>query len=795
MNFLNKFQHTQDYVDFNLQPLKETLDIINTLHKQLQNKTDAELQNKATLLKKKAIQSTNLDTLLPETYALVKEVCIRKLKLSPFDVQIMAAIALHDGKLIEMQTGEGKTLAAVFTATLNAFKGKGVHIMTFNDYLAKRDATNMGVVYQFLGLSTGYITESMTVNQRQAAYNCDITYATAKEIGFDYLKGFIAHNKNEIVLPPLNFCIVDEADAILIDEARTPLVLAGNLIESNLNHYKITEAVEQLQPNTDYEIDENGQNVFLSEKGTEKIEQLFNIRDLHDVNNFPLQSAVNLALHAKVLLKKDIDYIVKNEEIKLIDEFTGRIVKDRKWRNGLQTAVEAREGLNIQSEGVILNSITLQHLLHKYPKKAGMTATARQAAREFLEFYGMPTVIIPPNKKSNRKDLPDAVFTTKSAKINALLKEIHTIHNTGQPILIGTLNVKESELLAQKIRNSGLPCHVLNAKNDEKEAAIIAEAGAPGAITISTNMAGRGTDIKLGGKDGLQKMEVTAAGGLFVIGTNKHESARIDRQLIGRAGRQGDIGASRFFVSFEDELMVRYNLQETLPKKFKHLKNEAQIRDQKISSFLNKTQKIIEERFFDMRKTLYEYAAFLEQQRLIFQNERQQLLIDDDYLITNYNLNASRSDTDFLKKAKAIILFNYDKHWADHLDYMSRVREGIHLQRFGGLNPLRVYRQKADEHFQTTQMSLQDAIKNHLQLLHKNPELSPEDLGMKRPSATWTYIINDNTFGDQLSIMLLDNSNIGFQVDFISVLFLAIFSLFKKMKRSNYGSGIQKNEF
>jgi preprotein translocase subunit SecA len=554
------------YVEHDLSAYRKLVVRINKLHLSFQPLSDSTLQAKGLELKKRA-HAEHLEELLPEVYALVKEICIRQLGLTPFDVQLLAAIALHNGKLVEMQTGEGKTLAAVFPAVLNAMTDQGVHILTFNDYLARRDAIAMGEVFKFLNLTVGYIQEKLSPQKRKEAYACHITYATAKEVGFDYLRSCIAYDPEEIVLRPFNYCIVDEADAILIDEARTPLVLAGSLVESDLDHYAIAQLIDSLSDPLDFESDENGQNVFLTESGIRKIEQGLGLPDLHAKQHFELQSAVNLALHARVLLQKDVDYIVKEDEIKLIDEFTGRIVKDRKWRNGLQTAVEAREGVTIRSEGTILNSITLQHLLHKYDRPAGMTATAQQSAREFAEFYGLSTVVIPPNKPCRRNDLPDLVFTTRKAKRQALIREIKKVHQTGQPVLIGTLSVKESEAMAQDLKKKGLPCQVLNAKNDEKEAAVIAEAGCLGAITISTNMAGRGTDIKLGGTDTTQKQAVGQLGGLYVIGTNKHESARIDRQLKGRAGRQGDAGESRFFISFQDELMERYQLREILPQK------------------------------------------------------------------------------------------------------------------------------------------------------------------------------------------------------------------------------------
>lgn len=789
MGFFQEIRESLDsslqYIQTDLSEYEGIVEDINNLHQSIKVKTDAGLKKAAQELKIRAQKNEGLDILLPEVYALTKEACIRQLGLTPYHVQLQAAIALHQGKLVEMQTGEGKTLAAVFPAVLNALTGQGVHILTFNDYLARRDAKEMGKVYGFLGLETGYIQEGLTAAERKKAYACDITYATAKEVGFDYLRSYIAYEPEEIALRPFHYCIVDEADAILIDEARTPLVLAGSLVDSELDHYSIAKLVKTLVADKDFEVDEEGHNVFLTENGIKKVENNLGVDNLHGEGLFELQSAVNLALHARVLLKRDVDYIVRDGEIKLIDEFTGRIVKDRKWRNGLQTAVEAKEGVTIRSEGTILNSITLQHLLHKYERPAGMTATARQSAEEFAEFYNLSTVVIPPNKPCLRKDWPDEVFSSRKAKEQALIREIKKVNQTGQPMLIGTLRVKESETLAETLINEGLECQVLNAKNDEKEAFIIAEAGRLGAITISTNMAGRGTDIKLGGADGAQKEIVEQLGGLYVVGTNKHESARIDRQLKGRAGRQGDEGQSRFFISFEDELMVRYKLSEFLPKKYRKLKSDKALENPKIGSYLNDVQRVIENRFFEMRQMLYEYASFLEKQRFIFQEERQQLLMDEGFLKAQHSKGFEElfETSESIQKVTSVILFVYDSCWAFHLDYMMQVREGIHLQRFGGQNPLRAFRKNADEHFIEIRKNLQKDIAEKLRRLQENPNLTAEDLGIKRPSATWTYIISDNTYGDQLSLMLLDNSNIGFQVDFISVFFLAIFSLFRKLKR------------
>jgi len=752
-NFLKSIKEP---IEFDLSLYNEVLKEINQYHKKIEYSSDSQLIELSNELKKKA-RSNQVDTIV-KAYALIKEVCIRKLKISPFDVQIIGAIALDKGKMIEMQTGEGKTLVAVFAAYLNALKEDSVHILTFNDYLAKRDAVWMSPIYDFLGLSVGYINESMSLEQKRKAYACNITYAPAKEVGFDYLRSMIAYNSNESISQSFKYAIVDEADAILIDEARNPLVLAGNLIESNINFKQVARFATSLNYDTDYKTDEYSRNIYLTEKGIDKVESYFKISNLHADTNLELHSAINLALQAKTLLKRDVDYIVKDGLIKLVDEFTGRIVEDRKWKNGLQTAVEAKENIEINSEGSILNSITLQHLMHKYSKLSGMTATAEQASEEFEFFYNLKTVVIPPNKTCIRIDHQDLIFETKESKKEAIVNEVKRVHETGQPILIGTLTVKESEELYDKIKLQGIECQVLNAKNDELEAEIIAKAGMLNSVTISTNMAGRGTDIILGGPNRIEKERIEEIGGLYVIGTNRHESHRIDRQLRGRAGRQGDIGSSKFFISLEDDLMIRYNLKDALPKKKR--RKYSPIND------ITHIQRVIEGQMFEIRRFLYNYSSLIEKQRIIIQNER-------EITLENKNLG---------ENVKEAILIQYDKFWSLHLDYLSEIKEGIHLLRLGGENPLREFQKKAELAFIEMCDNLDNEVQKIIEYFDKNPYDEISTLGIKKPSSTWTYIINDNPFGNRLGLMLLDNSNIGFQVDFISLIALFFYSLFKPKK-------------
>lgn len=760
MKIKNIIHHNHPIID-DLSHYTKLVEKINQIHQELISNSDEELKILANDLKIQALNQ-GLNSIKLPFYALVKEICTRKLGLTPYDVQLIGALAMNEGKLIEMQTGEGKTLAAVMPLALNALLGAGVHLMTFNDYLARRDANWMRPVYEFLGLSVGFIQQQMSKAEKKAAYACDITYSTAKNIGFDYLRTFMEYHSEDVVMRDFNYVIVDEADAILIDEARNPLVLAGDMLTAELDYYTIADFIKTLNNDTDFKFNENALNVYFLDAGIEKAERHFQIQNIADDENYDLYAALNLALHARYLLHKDVDYIIQNGEIKLVDEFTGRIVADRKWRSGLQTAVEAKEKLEIQTEGTILNSITLQHLLQKYPKIAGMTATAQSAAEEFQDFYGLKTVVIPTHHPCIRIDHIDEVFTTKKAKYEAIIQEVKRVHQRQQPILIGTLTVKESEYLANLLVQNSIKCQVLNAKNDELEAKIISNAGKLGAVTISTNMAGRGTDIKLGGADELERNIILKLGGLYVLGTNRHESLRIDRQLRGRAARQGDVGESRFFVSYEDDLMVKYKLDELLPKAFRGLKQDAKIDDKKVRTSFAKTQQTIENCLFDVRKLLCEYSDFVEKQRTIIQKERQEILNNPleykDRIIAVYS-------PAFYQKLKTVILYQYDKHLAMHLEELSRVRENIYAVRLGGQNPLRIFREKSDSIFKRMCQELDVDIQKITERLFANPKLSLEDLEVFPPSSTWTYITNDNPFDNQLSVMLMDNANIGMQVD------------------------------
>ncbi|UCE47692.1 MAG: accessory Sec system translocase SecA2, partial [Phycisphaerales bacterium] len=664
------------HVEFDLHPYRKVLKRIGELEPKLRDLDERALREMSRDLTSRAAQGVSLDDLLIDAFALAREVARRVLGLRPFDVQIIAAIAMHQGKLAEMQTGEGKTLVAVLPAYLNALTRKGVHVLTFSDYLARRDANWMGPVYEFLGLTVGFVQEGMSTDARRAAYASDVTYATAKEAGFDFLRDRLCFEKDELVQRPFNFAIVDEADANLIDEARVPLVIASSTTTPPTDYSLMTEVVRRLNSNVDFETDEYSRNIILTDSGLDRAESLLGCDNLHAPENLALLTGLNLALHAEVLLTRDVDYIVRDGKVELVDEFTGRVAEKRRWPHGLQAAIEAKEGVQIQPEGIIEGSITLIHLMQLYAKVCAMTATARHAAEEFKEFYGLNIVVIPPNRTCVRIDNPDVVFTHAEAKNKALLAEIARVHATGQPILVGTCSVGESERLAAELQREGIECQVLNAKNDELEAKIIAGAGSLHSVMISTNMAGRGTDIKLGDAEGRGREKVASLGGLYVIGTNRHESRRIDNQLRGRAGRQGDPGSSRFFISLEDDLLIRYGIEELIPPSHQLPRQEEPIDDPVIGKEIARAQRIIEGQNFEIRRTLWNYSFVVEEQRRIIQQKRQDVLLDNSSLEVLSKkapkrfreLRGTISDKVLRNVEKQITLFHIDKCWADYLD-------------------------------------------------------------------------------------------------------------------------------
>ena len=742
-------------IEFDLAPYRKLLVRIDVRGEELKKHTDSRLKELSGELISRARAGVGLDDLLVEAFALAREVSGRVLGMRHFDVQVFGGIAMHQGKLVEMQTGEGKTLAAVLPAYLNALTGRGVHVLTFNDYLARRDAQWMGPVYEFLGLSVGFIQEGMAPRDRRRAYACDITYATAKEAGVDYLRDHLCLSPDDLAHRPFHYAIVDEADSILIDEARIPLVIAGNTDEVVANPYEIAELVRRLRPRVDYDTDENARNAYLTDNGLDRAEKALGGNNLPE--NMLLLGQLYQALHAQVLLNRDVDYIVRDGKVEIVDEFTGRVVEDRHWPHGLQAAVEAKEGLTIQAEGLIRGSITLIHFAQLYPKLSGMTATAQAAADEFTAFYRLTVVVIPPNRPSVRVDNSDLVFVTKEAKRRALVEEITAVQATGRPILVGTTSVAESEELADALRRKGVTCQVLNAKNDELEAEIIAQAGAPRAVTISTNMAGRGTDIHLGGKAGQYHDEVAALGGLYVIGTNRHESRRVDDQLRGRAARQGDPGSSRFFISLQDDLFQRFGIDESLARGLDARSQDRPIDDPGVSAEIAHVQRVMEGQNLEIRKTLWQYSYVVDRQRHIVHTRRQDLLTGtaSDSLLQE---RASKRYQQLLaqfgpavpaKVERQITLFHVDRCWAEYLDYVAHVREGIHLIAGASGSPLDQYHMMVGKSFQHLLTSIDDSIvETFLSVEITADGIDMEKEGLKGPSSTWTYLINDHPFGD-----------------------------------------------
>jgi len=714
--------------------------------------SDTELKNMALELRNRIRTGAKQSEIAVEAFALVREAADRVLDMRPFDVQVIAGMAMCDGSLVEMQTGEGKTLAAVFPTFVNALSGKGVHVLTVNDYLARRDAAWMGPVYEFLGLTVGYVNEGMENAERQEAYRKDITYVTAKEAGFDFLRSFLAFSKEELVQRPFQFAIIDEADSILIDEARVPLVIAGKREDSGADIGLMCKIVSGLRYHEDYESDDDGRNVYLTELGVYKVETALQCDNLYEEKNLQYLVGINNALHAEVLLKRDIDYIVRKGKIELIDEFTGRIAEKRNWPYGLQEAIEAKEGIISQSKGQILASITMQYFIRQYPAICGMTGTAISSANELLEKYGLNVVVIPTNRPCVRVDHPDRVFQSRLAKEEALIAEISKVYKTGRPILIGTGSIEESERLAGKLSELDIGCNVLNAKNDELEAHIIAEAGAIGAVTVSTNMAGRGTDIRLGGAGEQERERVAGLGGLYVIGTNRNASLRIDRQLRGRAGRQGDPGSTIFFVSLEDDLFKPYMISDRLRSVMCPEACGGEIDNPVLRKEIEHIQRIVEGQNTAIRSTLNKYNGILEQQRRIIFSRRLDVLEDRvplELMITRlgerYNMLGQLVGEAALKNAeKQVTLYFINNCWADYIDYISYIRESIHLTNLAGKNPVDEFNRLAVEAFEKLLEDIEDSIVktlSHAEITAEGVDMVKE--GLEVPSSTWTYLVDD----------------------------------------------------
>lgn len=734
---------------------------VNDLKCDTAEQSDAQLKDRLSAIRMAVKSGQMPDEFIVEGMAIIREAAFRSVQLKPYDVQVLAAFAMNANKCVEMQTGEGKTLAAAMVGCWRAIIGQQVHILTFNDYLAARDAEWMGPLFDFCNVSVGSVQQGMKLDQRQAGYRCEVTYVTAKEAGFDFLRDQLAKNDADMAQCGHEFAIVDEADSILIDEARIPLVIATESETDDFDLHEFATIVQRLRLNAHYEIRANGRNVTFTDSGIRWLETELQVDELYSDQHCELLARLNLALQADVLLEKDIDYIVRDNQIELIDEFTGRVAENRKWPGGLQASLEAKEGLTIQPQGRILNSVTLQHFIELYSGVAGMTGTAVEGTEEFDEFYKLKVLIIPPNRPCIRQDHNDRIFATKTQKMEALRHEVTQQHALGRPVLIGTASVDESQLLAIHLKNEGVPCRVLNAANDHLEAEIIAEAGALNAVTISTNMAGRGTDICLGGSNQSTRAEVVNLGGLYVIGTNRNESRRIDNQLRGRAGRQGDPGESRYFVSLEDDLIAKYRIAEHLDAADAH---ELQAADApQTASQIAHVQRIIEGECFEIRRTLRMYSFLLELQRRTIAKYRQELLLGTRTPAGFRKLHPERRQEVIDKYGQDVVedserrvtLIHLDWCWSDHLANASELREGIYLVSLGGFNAFDAFNKEMNLGFEAFLAEVEQKSAATLTTAKWTADgVDLEQEGLTGPSSTWTFMINDNPRGAMLSQLM-----------------------------------------
>jgi len=747
-----------------LEKIEPAVQRINALEREIQAMTDDELKAQTVLFKKRLDNGESLEDILPEAFATVREASLRTLQMRHFDAQLVGGIALHQGKIAEMKTGEGKTLAATLPAYLNSLTGRGVHIITVNDYLARRDTEWMGHIYNFLGLSVGCIMHGLDDDERKAAYNADISYGTNNEFGFDYLRDNMKFSNQDIVQGELNFAIVDEVDSILIDEARTPLIISGPAEKSTDLYHRVNGIIPRLVLERDYTLDEKVRSAVMTEEGIAKAEEMLKVDNLYDPRNIERLHHINQALKAHTLFKRDVDYIVKNGEVIIVDEFTGRLMPGRRYSEGLHQALEAKENVKIENENQTLATVTFQNYFRMYNKLAGMTGTADTEAAEFKKIYDLDVLVIPTNKPMVRTDNPDVIYKTRQEKFDAVMDEILELHQKGQPVLVGTISIDVSESFSTKLKKRGIKHSVLNAKNHEKEAEIITLAGQKGAVTISTNMAGRGTDIVLG--EG-----VTGLGGLHIIGTERHESRRIDNQLRGRSGRQGDPGSSRFYLALEDDLLRIFGGERITGIMDKLGMEEGEpIEHNLISRAIESAQSKVEAHNFDIRKQLLEYDDVMNQQREVIYRQRREALagkslelviedmihekaeeiaafFTDDIVLPeewdwkgikeavfkqfNFRMGKMEEDTldglnmeglaeliadfskriynekeavigdeDFRNLERIIMLQTVDNLWKDHLLSMDHLKEGIGLRGYGQQNPLIVYKKEGFELFQ-----------------------------------------------------------------------------------------------
>lgn len=705
---------------------------------------------------------------VPQFLAIARAAAERATGLKPFDVQLQGALRMLAGDVVEMATGEGKTLSGAIAAAGYALAGRNVHVITINDYLARRDAEWMGPLIEAMGLTVGWITAESTAAERRAAYACDVTYASVNEIGFDVLRDQLVTDVADLVSPNPDVALIDEADSVLVDEALVPLVLAGTS-HRETPRVELIRLVGELDENTDFATDNDSRNVHLTEAGARKVEAALGGIDLYSEEHVATTlTEINVALHAHVLLQRDVHYIVRDDAVHLINASRGRIATLQRWPDGLQAAVEAKEGIETTETGEVLDTITVQALINRYPRVCGMTGTALAAGEQLRQFYKLGVSPIPPNKPNIRKDETDRVYVTISAKNAAILEHIAEVHKTGQPVLVGTRDVAESEEVHERLVKAGVPAVVLNAKNDAEEAAVIAEAGKLGAVTVSTQMAGRGTDIRLGGSDEASHDEVVELGGLHVIGTGRHNTERLDNQLRGRAGRQGDPGSSVFFSSWEDDVVVAHLEDSKLPL---DCDEDGKILSPKAATLLEHAQRVAEGRLLDVHANTWRYNQLIAQQRAILVERRDKLLrtatardelaerSPERYAEVSERLEAKDPGTaeeKLVKICRLIMLYHLDRAWADHLAFLSDIRESIHLRALGRQNPLDEFHRMAVDAFGSLAA---DAIEAAQQTFDTAPAIEDEtgvDLSkLARPTSTWTYMVHDNPLDDTLSALSL----------------------------------------
>jgi preprotein translocase subunit SecA len=754
-----------DRVIRDLSTLHAVIQRIDERADDLRELSDAELQAKARDLAQRVPDRRRDEGDRIAMFALVREAAHRTLGLWAFEAQLMAAWAVSGGGIAQMDNGAGKTLVAVFAAVHSALLGARVHVWTANDYLARRDAAWMEPVYEFFGLRVAAAGEDLEAQEKRVAYEADVTYVSANELGFDFLRDRMQRERDDGVLQPFECAILDEIDSILIDEARIPLVLAGSEegVEENLERF--SAAVERLVPGRDFEVDARAATASFTDDGARLMEAELGVSDLYAGENLADLTAANRALLARAIYERDVDYLVRDGRVLLVDDLKGRTAARRRWPDGLQEAIEAKEGLSPSDRGRILNTITLQHLVSLYPRISGMTATAESAADEFHGLYGLEVFCIPPNVPCQRVDHPDVFFTHVEARDEALVEEIAAVHSTGRPIMVGTSSVEESERLAQRLRDRGISLQLLNARYPEREAQLIAEAGALGAVTISTNMAGRGTDIALGGAAGRDREAVVALSGLYVLGTRRHDSVRIDRQLRGRAGRQGDPGASRFYVHLGDETVELFGLRDMIPRRYTRERFDHPIESPRVEKELDRAQRICEGQLGEQRRCLARYADVLEgQRRLTFEFRDQVVAGEIPRLLEQYSeeraVSVSREfGSDVLDEVeRVLILAQIDRAWSEHLARMAELRELVPLLAVGsapsvmGLGwmnagrepPVTIYEREARESFREFHGDWEAGVIDVFEgarITEAGIDLEPE--GLREPGATWTYLLTD----------------------------------------------------